>query len=41
MKFKPLNATTAILVTTSSLAMATAAQAAIVANPTPSASVCG
>ena len=36
MKFKPLNATTAILVTASSLAMATAAQAAVVANPTPS-----
>ena len=36
MKLKPLNATTAILVAASSLAMATAARAAVVANPTPS-----
>jgi len=36
MKLKPLNATTAILVTASSVATATAAQAAVVANPTPS-----
>jgi glucose/arabinose dehydrogenase len=36
MKLKPLNATTAILVIASSVATATAAQAAVVANPTPS-----